>query len=213
MFKGGPDAVVREAEARASVDELTKGLAEDARRAGQLPPLRAIEDLAKQVTAETIARHEDAFRNGTPKAEKVKRKGSAARIDQGPIVDDLGVVTKVERHFDSKRHAKKAKAKAVAAADLIEARLAGERVALLMKFAPGSDGVAQWVYPEWAERIHRAHRETLSLSKNLGLEPGKAESDAADAVLAVLDASNTAFGDWRHPKGSDGKPLYFLPAK
>ena len=209
MAANRPDPIVRESEARASVDELTRGLAEDARRAGLLPPMRAIEDVAKHVTAETIARHEDQFRNGVPEKAKAApvRSSSTARLDQGRLSDDLGEAVKIVRPFDKARHAARAKA----VADVREAQMAAKRLALLLSIAPGSDGQAQWVYPEWAERIHKTHRETAALSKNLELSRKEVDSNAADAVLAILDQSVASFGEWRAPKPAKDSPLVFGP--
>jgi hypothetical protein len=212
-----PDAVVREQEARASVEELTKGLSDDAHHNGILPPIAEIERFAKDVTREQIAIHEDRFRHGVPDAKVVARgQGTGSTIDRGAFSDDFGTVTKVERAFDSKRHA--AKAKTIPLAEAFEARLVDMRIAHLLSYVtpegrtvrhPSGPGDKER-HPEWAARIRKAYSETLAMSKNLDLPKREAESNAADAVLQVLEASNATFGDWRHPKGPDGKPLYFV---
>lgn len=211
-----PDAIVREPEARASVDELTKGFAEDARHNGKLPPMVEIEKFAKEVTREQIAIHEERFRNGVPDAKAVRpATGGTATIDRGPFEDDFGTVEKVARPFDPERHARKRKI--VAATDAIEAKLADDRLALLLSWKTPAGRVVRHrtsaddveVYPDWAARIRKTWSETLALSKSLA--PGaNAHSDAADAILKLLDTSNATFGDWRNPKGPDGKPLRFF---
>lgn len=212
-----PDAIVREPEARASVEELTKGLAEDARRNGVLPPILEIEKFAKEITHDTIARHEERFRNGVPDAKLVRggnTGASPATIDRGSFEDDFGRVDPIARPFDAKRHL--AKAKRIDPADVLEAKLADDRLALLLSWTTPTGRISRHrtsaedseTYPEWAARIRKTWTETLALSKNL--DPGaNAHSDAADAVLKILDASNATFGDWRNPKGPDGKPLRF----
>lgn len=207
-----PDPIVREAEARASVEELTKGLADDAHHNGRLPPIREIEKFAQEITREQIARHEERFRNGVPDAKPVTRApvdtGGQAKIDRGTFEDELGTVERVERAYDPARHA--VRVKLVPVAEALEARLAEMRLALLLK-VDTVNGQARERFPDWAERIRKAWAETLALSKNLGVDAPEARSNAADAVLALLDQSNAAFGDWRHPQGPDGRPLYFLP--
>lgn len=212
-----PDAVVREPEARASVEELTKGLVDDALHNGILPPIAEIERFAKEITREQIAIHEDRFRNGVPDAKPIMRgQGTGAKIDQGEFQDDFGTVRKVERAFDPKRHA--AKAKAIPLADAFEARLVDMRLAHLLSYVTPEGRTVRHPtgpedkerHPEWAARIRKAYSETLALSKNLDQPIKDAQSNAADAVLQVLDASNAVFGDWRYPKGPDGKPLYFV---
>lgn len=217
MATDKPDAIVREPEARASVEELTKGFAEDARHNGVLPPMLEIEKFAKEVTREQIAIHEDRFRNGVPDAKPITRPAAngTATIDRGPFEDDFGKVEKIARPFDPERHARKSKA--VAASEALEAKLADDRLALLLSWKTPAGRITRHrtsaddveVYPEWTARIRKTWSETLALSKSLAPE-ANAHSDAADAVLKILDASNATFGDWRNPKGPDGKPLRFF---
>lgn len=205
-----PDPIVREKEARASVEELTKGFAADAHANGLLPPIRKIEEYAQEVTREQIARHEERFRNGVPDAKPIAQPGSPATIDRGPFEDDLGLVEKLERGFDPKRHAAKTAARKIPpAADIVESRLVDMRMKHLLQVRD-VNGSREWVYPEWATRIHKAYSETLALSKNLELPDADAKSNAADAVLKILDQSNAVFGDWRHPKAPNGQPLHFI---
>jgi hypothetical protein len=204
-----PDPVVREPEARASVDELTKGLVADAERAGVLPPMREIERVARQVTHETIARHEDQFRNGVPDQQPKPTPSGAgpARLDQGSFTDELGDASIIRRPFDAERW--RVKTKAVSLADAIESMRVRERLGALTSFEKGPDGRPRERFPEWAARLRKAYTETLALSKNLGIPHKEAESNAADAVLKVLDESSATFGDWRHPKGEASRPLIF----
>lgn len=211
-----PDAVVREPEARASVEELTKGFAEDARHNGLLPPMVEIEKFAKEVTREQIAIHEDRFRNGVPDAKTARpAAGGTATIDRGPFEDDFGKVEKIARPFDPERHARKAKN--VSPADVLEAKLVDDRLALLLSWKTPEGRIVRHrtsaddveAHPDWAARIRKTWSETLALSKSLA-SGTNAHSDAADAVLKILDASIATFGDWRHPKGPDGKPLRFF---
>lgn len=205
-----PDPVVREPEARDSVEQITKGLAEDAQRAGILPPMREIEKLAHQVTHETIARHEEHFRRGVPDQDaKPQRQGEGAKLDQGSFSDELGDASLITRPFDKERHRQKT-AKTVPLEHAVEAALVSKRLGLLCSTEKGPDGKPRERYPEWAERARKAYAETLSLSKNLGIPHAEAESNAADAVLKVLDESNAAFGDWRHPKAPEDRPLIII---
>lgn len=206
-----PDPVVREKEARASVEELTKGFAADAHANGLLPPIRQIEEFAQEVTREQIARHEERFRNGVPDPKSLDSlSGSPARIDRGAYEDDLGTVEKVERAFDPKRHAAKTAARKIPPpAEIVESRLVDMRMKHLLQVRD-VNGSREWVFPEWATRIHKAYSETLALSKTLELPDADAKSNAADAVLRVLDQSNATFGDWRHPKAPNGQPLHFI---
>jgi len=211
-----PDPIVREPEARASVDELSKGLAEDARHNGVMPPMREIEKFAQEVTREQIARHEERFRNGVPEKRGGKAEG-VATIDRGTFTDDFGTVEKVVRAFDPARHAAKTKALA-SVADSLEARLADMRLAMLLAWKTTDGKIVRQrhdasdveCFPEWAARIRKTWEETLRLSRNLTLNTAEANSNAADAVLKLLDESSATFGDWRHPKGPDGQPLYFI---
>lgn len=207
-----PDAIVREPEARDSVEELTKGFAEQAKMNGVIPPMREIEKYAQQVTADTIARHEDQFRNGVPDHAPVARtEGSAAKLDRGSYSDDIGDVVKIDRPYDATRLA--LKTRVVPASDLIESRLVDERMRMLLSWENSPDGKQRERFPEWAERLRKAYTETLALSKNLGIPHKEAESNAADAVLTVLDASNVTFGDWRFPRGRTASPPMIFISK
>lgn len=211
-----PDAIVRETEARASVEELTKGFAEDARHNGKLPPMVEIEKFAADVTREQIAIHEDRFRHGVPDAKPVRPAANGvATIDRGSFEDDFGKVEKIARPFDPERHARKAKN--VSASELLEAKLVDDRLAFLLSWKTPEGRIFRHrtsaddveAHPDWAARIRKTWSETLALSKSLA-SGANARSDAADAVLKILDASSATFGDWRNPKGPDGKPLRFF---
>jgi hypothetical protein len=199
-----PDAIVREPEARDSVAVLTEGLAEDARRAGVLPSMREIEKYAQEVTREQIARHEIAFRNGVPENKDLAAPAeSAARIDQGPIDDGVGTVTKVARAYDAERHAQR-RGKWVPLHVAVENACVRARLDLLLGIEDDGKGGQRERFPEWAERIRQTFMQVQAQAKFIDLDQKAQQNAATDAVLKLLDESDMTFGrdlgPWRHPK-------------
>jgi hypothetical protein len=199
MADNRPDAVVREPEARASVDALTEGMAEQARLAGHIPPMRLIEEFAQETTRETIARHEDLFRNGVPEVKPAAPAGgSPAKLDN---LDEEGA-KKIARPLDLERLAEK-RGRWVPLEHAAEAALVRARIEFLMTYDKvGNEHVRR--FPEWVARLQKVYTETKSLAANLALDDREQQSVAADAVMKLLDESDTTFardlGPWRHPK-------------
>lgn len=200
MADNRPDAIVRELEARASVDALTEGMAEQARLAGHIPPMREIERFAQETTRDTIARHEDRFRNGVPDVKPVRPVGeSAAKLDNLGPGDEA---SKIARPLDLERLAQK-QGRWVPLGEAVEAALVRARIEFLMSYDKvGNEHVRR--FPEWVARLQKTYSETKVLASNLALDDLEQQKVAADAVMKVLDQSDMTFardlGPWRHPK-------------
>ena len=173
--------------------------------------MREIEKFAQEVTRDTIAKHEERFRNGVPDVvpkPKPPDTGGPAKLDRGSFEDALGTVERIDRPFDPERLAAK-RATRAPDSEVLEAALVKERLDLLLGWhKAGREQVEN--FPEWAERIRKVWSETLALSKNLDVPDAEARSNATDAIMKVLDESNARFGDWRFPRAPDGRPIYFV---
>ncbi len=209
-----PDPVVREESARRSVAKLTAGLVADAKAAGVLPPMRVIENYAQEVTRETINRHEDQFRNGVPDAKPVTPpSASPAKLDQGPYEDEFGTVTKVSRTVDAARlrEVRGAPPTMQQVAEQYEAACFAARVQMLLSYTV-ENGKHQPVYPQWEQRIHDSWAKTTAMARVAGMSTHEQNNAATDALLSLLDESDTTFGrefgPWRHPKS---RPIAATP--
>lgn len=215
MADDKPDPVVREREARASVDALMKGLADDARKAGQLPPMVEIEKVAREVTHDTIAKHEDQFRNGIPEKTPVVGAASSARLDRGEFAleDEVGPVEVIRRDYDPTRHAaKKAARRLPPEHELRHAICARQRFDFLSQWVVEPGEKPREKFPDWAERLRRAFTTVYEMAKTLGMTEAEKQNAGADAVLKVLDESDATFaqelGPWRSPKAEPRAFMY-----
>lgn len=210
---------VDEADARAAVDTLVKGIADDNRRAGALPDMRAIEAFAHQIVGDTVARTE---RTEVPKLDKpTVQQGAdpaAKRDDVKSFSRSVGTFdwnpttnTFTARHLSERAKRKLAKRNRapVDAEDARLQQLLRERCALLMQ------------YPEWGEKLVKAYMAGMyvevkrclaegmhTITEVEELPPGleaRIRSTGTDYALSVVEDSNRLFGDWKSPKATDKK--------
>lgn len=220
MSDAKPDPIVREKEARDSVDALTQGLAADARSAGVLPPMYEIEKIAHEVTRETIAKHEHQFRNGIPE-KPANVAESPARLDRGEFLfDEEAPAQVIRREYDPTRHAAKRAAKRMPPEhEIRNAICARGRFDFLSQWITEPGKAPREKYPDWAEKLRKAFTSVYEMAATLGMTEAEKQNVGADAILKVLDESDAVFaqqlGPWRNPHAEPSAYAYptmpFLP--
>jgi hypothetical protein len=199
---------IKEEDARASVDELTSGLVDMAHHNGILPPMRQIEEYAKQITQQTVNETERAPAPlPMPDAQKARVKLDEMMENQMQE-DAFGKSKAIHREWDQAKFEKiQARQESVPMSEVIEAELARNRLMMLLEMVVDQSG-KHYRYPDWASRI----KNQFILVRDMGLSNGesyeRATNVATDAILTILDDSNRLFGNWRDLKD---KQLIWIP--
>lgn len=171
-----PDAIVKEDDARYAIDRLTEGHVETQRDMGiTMPDVAAAERFAQDAVGRQIKVHEERFKDGVP----------------APIERDDEVPEEGPGHVGSFRW-NTATNQFTPIGD-INPRLL-EKTQQTAKGDPLLAARMEMLMQDmgWRAKIMRAWDDGLNQTGNF--------SGASDRVMAVVEASNNVFGDWRTPR-------------